>query len=87
MLTERIWDSHTCWFAQPDYVGVYGSESTAQIGTAKVHLGQREHVTRLKSYQQQYISDDQAITATADKSWHFHLGCFLEHYTGHHAIF
>ena len=25
------------------------------------------------------LSNDQAITATADESWHFHLGCFLEH--------
>ena len=26
-------------------------------------------------------SDDQAITATVNKSWHFHLGCFAEHCT------
>ena len=29
------------------------------------------------------LSDDQAITATTNESWHFHLVCFLEHYTGH----
>ena len=29
------------------------------------------------------LINDQAITATADKSWHFHLGCFFEHYRSH----
>ena len=32
------------------------------------------------------LSDGQAIAATADKSWHFHLGCFLEHYTGQQQL-
>ena len=32
------------------------------------------------------LSDDQAITATTNKSWHFHLGCFVEHYTGQQQL-
>ena len=32
------------------------------------------------------LSDDQAITATTNKSWHFHLGGFIEHYTGQQQL-
>ena len=32
------------------------------------------------------LSDDQAITATINKSLHLHLGCFVEHYTGQQQL-
>ena len=32
------------------------------------------------------LSIHQAITAKTNKSWHFHLGCFVEHYTGQQQL-
>ena len=34
------------------------------------------------------LGNAQAITTTANKfwSWHFHIGCFLEHYTGQQQL-